>query len=299
MNSPAKLRLRRLLLAAVLPVILAACSRAELVYENADWLVYRWAIKLVDASAEQREAWRGRFDELLATHRQQLLPDVVALLRQIEAEAERGLSAERLDCLVARTDALYRDHARLFVPLAVDILAELSPDQIDHLAEQLAERNSDYREEYLAADPAERRAERAERYVERIERWTGPLDDGQLQMVTDAIGAMPETTGAWLEYRTARQKALLRLLRAGAGRPQLTAFLTAWWVDFEGRPAQLGTDVIEVRRRSIALAVAIDGALVPNQRSRFIDRVADLSSSLGNAMTVAAAQPAIAGPRCG
>lgn len=268
-------------------VLLGACSRAELVYENADWLAYRWATNLVDANADQREAWRDRFDELLDVHREQLLPDVLSLLQRTEDEARRGLSDQQLKCLLADTDALYRDHARLAIPLAVDVLTDLSPGQLDHLSGELAERNSDYQDKYLSADPEQRRKERAERYIKRIARWTGPLDDDQQRLVQDAIAGMPETAETWFDYRLAQQQEMLRLLRDGVGKPELHAFLTAWWVDFAGMPARLSDDAIDARRRGIDLAIAVDGALNPAQRARFIDRVADIRSDLGNVIAVA------------
>lgn len=280
-------RLRWLWLIVPAAVLLGACSRAELVYENADWLAYRWATNLVDATAEQREAWRDRFDELLDAHREQLLPDVVALLQRTEDGARHGLSDQQLECLLADTDALYRAHAGLAIPLAVDVLTDLSPDQLDHLSGELAERNEDYRDEYLSADPEQRRTERAARYIKRIERWTGPLDDTQRRLVQDAIAGMPETAETWFDYRLAQQQEMLRLLRDGAGKSELQAFLTAWWVDFAGMPASLSDNALDARRRGIELAIAVDGALLPAQRARFIDRVAGIRSDLRGVMTVA------------
>jgi hypothetical protein len=293
------MRMRWLLIVLTAVFLLGACSRAELVYENADWLLYRWAIKLVDASPEQREAWRGRFDELLRRHREELLPDVVALLEQLEADAERGLSVERLECLIDRADSLYMAHARLALPLAVDILMALSPAQVDHLAGQLAERNRDYADDYLDEDPQRRVKERTGRYIERVERWTGALDRDQRTILEDAIQVMPETAGAWFDYRRSKQQRMLRLLRANPDEAELTAFLTAWWVEFEGQAEGLSENVQEVQRRSIALAVAIDDMLSQAQRGRFAEKVADLRSDLESVTVAATAPVSITVPRCG
>jgi hypothetical protein len=273
----------------MLPILLylVACSRAELVYENADWLMYRWASGLVDATGEQRDAWRGRFDQLLGAHRERLLPDVVALLQAVETEAAHGLREQNLTCLLERTDELYRDHARLAIPLAVDILSEITPAQITHMADEIAERNADYAENYLADDPNERREARSERYIEGVERWTGRLDDVQRTLIKDAVATMPETAELWLAYRRTQQQKLLDLLRDGASPDQLTALLTAWWVEFDDRPSALETHVREVRQQSIALAVAVDASLQPTQRVGFIDRVVDVRAGLGNALMVA------------
>lgn len=293
------MRMRWLLIVLPAVILLGACSRAELVYENADWLLYRWATKLVDASPEQREAWRGRFDELLSRHREELLPDVVALLEQIEADANSGLSVKRLECLMDQADSLYEAHARLVLPLAVDILMALSPAQIDHLADRLAERNRDYVDDYLDEDPQRRVAKRTDRYIERIQRWTGALDADQRQVLEDAIRVMPETAGAWFDYRQSKQQAMFRLLRTNADGAELTAFMTAWWVDFEGQAQGLSEASREVRRRSIAVAVDVDDTLSQAQRGRFTGKVADLRGDLEGATVVATAPISISLPRCG
>lgn len=271
---------------------LVACSRVAIVYENADWLTYRWAVGLVDATDIQRDQWRPRFNGLLAVHRVELLPEVTRLLRQIEQNAERGLQQRTLSCLLENTDDLYRAHARLFVPLAVGILSELSPAQQAHLAERMAERNAEYVEDYLTDDLEERREARVERYLERIERWTGRLNRAQREMVAGKIAAMPDTAGPWLTYRHQQQQRLLALLRDGATKQRLTEFLITWWVDLADRPAELVTATDALRRRSIALTLDVDASLAEDQRAHFIDEVSDLRAGLSGALTAAAQQRA-------
>jgi hypothetical protein len=285
-----------LLLAAVM---LGACSRAELLYDNADWLIYRWATDLVDADNAQKAVWRGRFETLLDEHREQLLPRVVAWLNEIERQAGRGLDAQRLNCLIEQTDALYKDHARLVVPLAVDILEALSPQQQDHLAQRLAERNDEYAEEYLDPDPDTRRALRIERYIERVERWTGTLTAAQRTTMAQAIERMPDTAAPWFAYRRAQQGRLLGLLRNGAPRDELSGFLQDWWVDLDDRPAALVAASDAVKRTSLVLALQIDAELDNAQRAHLVARVEELSGDLQSAQTLNASATPPRAPRCG
>jgi hypothetical protein len=289
-------RLVVLLLAAAL---LGACGRAQLLYDNADWLIYRWAVDLVDADSAQKAVWRGRFETLMDEHREQLLPRVVGWLEEVERQAGRGLDAQRLDCLIEQTDALYRDHARLVVPIAVDILGALSPQQQDHLAQRLAERNEEYVEEYLDPDPDTRRALRIERYIERVERWTGTLTAAQRTTMAEAIELMPDTAEPWFAYRQAQQGRLLELLRAGASRDELNAFLQDWWVDLDDRPASLVTASDAVKRRSLALTLQIDADLDNAQRAHLVSRVDELRGDLQSAQTLTASAAPPRAPRCG
>jgi hypothetical protein len=279
--------------------MLGACSRAELLYDNADWLIYRWAVDLVDADSAQKAIWRGRFETLMNEHREQLLPRVVAWLDEIERQAGRGLDAQRLNCLIEQTDALYKDHARLVVPVAVDILKALSPQQQDHLAQRLAERNDEYAEEYLDPDPDTRRALRIERYIERVERWTGTLTAAQRTTMAEAIERMPDTAEPWFAYRRAQQGRLLALLRAGATRDELSAFLQDWWVELDDRPASLVMASDTVKHRSLALTLQIDAGLDDAQRAHLVARVDELHSDLQSAQTLTASAAPRRAPRCG
>jgi hypothetical protein len=274
----------------------AGCSRVELVYDNADWLMYRWAVDLLDADPGQKQRWRGRFTELLSRHREQLLPDTLALLGEIESASRDGLDEARLNCLLDRTDALIKDHARLAVPIAVGILTELTPQQHESLAQRLAERNAEYVDNYLEADLDERRALRVERYTERVEAWVGRLSKAQRGVMADAIVQMPDTAEPWLAYRQQQQQTLLELLRRQAPEEELTEFLTAWWVDLEQRSAELVEAANGVRAQSIGLTLRIDASLDQRQRAGFSDRVAEWRSDLSSAQTLATTPPSV---RCG
>jgi hypothetical protein len=267
----------------LLLLLVAGCSSTEFWYDNADWLASRWAAGLVDPSEAQRAAWREPFRVALAEHRQQLLPEVVALLRALEIETERGLSAARLGCLLERADRLYQEHAQLAVALGPLVLDNLTPQQIGHLAEELAERNQDYADDYLDPDPARRERARLERYVERIERWTDDLPAAQLALVEQAVRAMPDVAGDWLAYRQEQQRRLLRLLEAGAGPAQLQGHLRAWWVDLDERPAQLVRDSARIRAAAVRLAVTLDQAFTAEQRARFVANVRELRQDLEGA----------------
>jgi hypothetical protein len=162
-------------------------------------------------------------------------------------------------------------------------LAQLTDEQIRHLAAELRERNSEYREEYLAEQIERRTADRGERVLERIERWTGPLQSAQREMVTLAGREMPDLAAAWLEYRLDRQQRLLALLRQGAGEAELGRFLEAWWVDLAERPPDLVVAVDAVRNDTIALLSRLDRTLTAEQRQELVERVARLRGALEDA----------------
>jgi hypothetical protein len=270
----------------LMPLVLlaTACSRTDLLYDNADWLVYRWADRLMDASDAQEDAWRGMFRQAMAEHRRELLPQLVRLLHGVEAGVEQGLTAAELSCWFGVADQVYREHARWAVLPATAVLYDLSPAQAGHLAEELEQRNRQYAEDYLDKDPKRRQSSRVDRYVERVEHWTGDLTTEQLRLVEELAGRLPDSASDWLDYREHKQRQLLGLLREGDDRAALQHFLEAWWVQLAGRTPVLIDKTERIRAGVIDLILTLDGAITQAQRDRVLERLRDLRDDLAGAV---------------
>ena len=261
-------------------LILSACSRTELVYNNADWLIYRWADGLLDAEGDQAERWRALFGQVMTRHRRELLPDVVTLLHRVSEQTKPRLTPTGLACVAESTERLLTTHARLLVDPAAEVLSGISPAQLAHLQAELDERNRDYRERFLQADPQQRETARFERFVERIERWTGDLTTEQLRLVRDAVRNMPDLAGDWLAYREQQQDRLIALLGGHADKAGLRVFLTDWWVHRRDRDARLTDRFGQVRNATLRLILALDDNLDDGQRAYFQRRVSGMRDDL-------------------
>ena len=289
----------RIILIALL-VVLSGCSRTELVYRNADWLAYRWADRLLDADQTQSAQWPPLFERVMQEHRRELLPQVVALLDEASALADRGLTADSLDCLWQGADRLIGAHARLIVPAAAQVLGGISAAQIEHLRTALNDRNVEYREAYLLPDLREREVARIERFARRVERWTGELSTEQARLVEAAVLRMPDIAGDWLRYRERQQQRLLALLREDPGPRVLEGFLVAWWLERADREPAL----IDAYRRSrdgwIQMLAALDDTLDEQQRARLQVGIAELRDDLADELDdeVSVASLAPADPSC-
>ena len=271
------------LLLMLLILLTSGCSRTDLLYDNADWLAYRWADNLMDASGAQHDAWRGMFRQAMAEHRRELLPQLVRLLHRVEAGVNRGLTAAELSCWTEAADRVYREHARWAVLPATAVLADLSPSQAGHLTEELQQRNRDYAEDYLDEDLQRRERRRIDRYIERVERWTGDLTTEQLRLVEGLAGRLPDSAAEWLDYREHKQRRLLELLGDGADRVALQQFLDAWWVELSGRPTVLIDKTERLRAGVIDLLLGLDAAITQEQRDRVLERLGELRDDLADA----------------
>ncbi|MCB1772882.1 MAG: hypothetical protein KDI88_04650 [Gammaproteobacteria bacterium] len=273
--------IRLLLLLPVLSV-LVGCSKTALLYDNADWMATRWVSTLLDPDGHQEDQWGEMFGEVLQRHRLELLPEFVSLLAELEQRADGGLSTAFLDCWLDAADGSYRRHAQLLIPTAVDVLLQLRPAQIDHLEAALEERNDEYREEMLFADPAEQREARVDRYVDRVERWTGALDVEQREWFARQVERLPDVAASWLAYRQRQQRDLVALLRSGPTATSLRDYLEAWWLRFDHRPPQLESDIASLRGRMVQLLGELDQRLAPRQRQHLAARIRDLREGLAS-----------------
>jgi hypothetical protein len=262
--------------------VLAGCSRTELVYRNADWLLERYAGKTLDANREQREQWRPVLTGVLAQHRDQVLPVAVGLLDEWLQAVEAGDRTVSAECLLDGTLELYRMHALLAVDLAAPLLAELQPSQIQHFADYLADRQSELREVYFAVEPEQRHAARLERFTERTERWTGPLTDMQRRIVGAASERIPDLSGQWLAYRQQQSRELLRLLEAKAGEARLRTQLTHWWVDWDGRSQGYQARWVIARHEFSRFLEDLRVSLTDTQRRSVQRRVISLREELAS-----------------
>lgn len=272
--------MRTLVIVALSVLVLAACSRTEFFYRNADWFAYRWVDGLLDAEGQQDERWSAQLEAVMQRHREELLGDVVVWLDATSHRIDGRLSDVELRCLWDNGEDVLAAHAALFVDPAVAILSNVSPRQVDHLASELDERDAEYRERYLQPDRHERLEARIERFTERIERWTGKLDNAQRRLVADAVTQMPDLAVDWFGYRKAQQQQLLALLREPASQDSLRGFLAGWWVGQHGRSETLLQGYQDLKEGWIAMLVALDPTFSEAQREHLQARVDDLRDDL-------------------
>ena len=133
-------RCRRLLLLFAAALLLSACSAIRLGYGNVDSLARWWMDQYLDFTPEQDVLVRERLQRLHAWHRQSQLRDYVGLLqdaRKLVAAQPGAADALALTDGIIRRVRVLADKA---IPDTADLLATLTPAQIDRMATRLAEK---------------------------------------------------------------------------------------------------------------------------------------------------------------
>jgi len=270
----------RLAVIVILAVFISACSRAEFAYRNADWLLDYYAWQTVRINKAQRDYWQPLKKATLQRHREEELPLVIAWLdlagRIIrETDATPGTA-----CLVDSALLLSERHARLAVNLSVPLFADLDASQIRHLAGYTTQRQQDAVKRYLDADPEKRKASRQERFLDRVEHWTGKLNDSQRKQIRDALERIPDLSTSWLAHRAQQTDTLLAMLETGASAEDLRKYLEEWWVQREGTSVETLRLWRIARDEFVQLMDELATTLTRRQRARLEDRLDDLRADL-------------------
>ena len=284
MNSSTVPRAVRPGIAVVVAALLvSACSVARLAYDQADWLLLREMDSYLDLREEQREQAAGLLAVSLRRHRSEQMPRFAAALREAAVRARRGLSAQDADWLMEHGRLLLVDTASELLPALAGTLAGLDAAQRAYLRERLAERNREWRDDHwLDRSREERFRLRAERAVERVERWTGPLSEEQVALVTQIRDAMPDSAAAWLDYTEAQQQRLLALLDEGAGAERIEAFLASWWLRFEDMSPEMARMRNQRLQGMQEMLVRLSESLDSVQRAHLVGRLESLAEDAGD-----------------
>jgi hypothetical protein len=251
-------------------------------YGNADSIARWWIDQYLDLSPEQDALSRERLARLFAWHRKTQLPDYVALLQQGKAFVAGEPAAS--DALRLGDDLIRRVRvvAEQATPDVADLVATLTPAQIDRMAARFAEKNADLvKEMRLAEGEAAQHKARYKRLLERAEYWFGSFSNEQESALRRMVEAQDPGHQFWYEERLRRQRELLELMRQvqreRPPRERIIALLRDYAARFDlpTDPARLAR-ALTLRRASAELAVAIHAMMTAAQRDHARQKLDDL-----------------------
>ena len=270
----------RIAVVVFLSVLVFACSRTQLAYSNADWLLEYYAGQTIDISAVQREQWRPLLLATLQQHRDNELAYLVAYLEMASQIISEDHDAVGAACLVDGALQVSRRHARLAVDLSVPLLVDLDRSQVEHLSDYMAKRQDRLVARYLDPDPELREKARRMRFNERIEKWIGRMSPEQQYLVDEALDRIPDIAPFWLAYREQQTTGLLGMLETDADTEALRQYLNSWWVEWDGRSAGYIRSWRIVKPEFVIFLERLGVSLTPKQRKKLGKRIATLRDNL-------------------
>lgn len=203
--------MKRLCLALLLPLLLAACSTLSLGYNQLPRLAAWWIDGYLDLDSAQSAQLDAGLRQLHGWHRREELPRWRALLSEAERLWDGPVTAAKLDALQLEAAASVERTLAQAGPLATPLLASLRPAQWERLQRRLRERLDEWKERQLEDDAAE---QRGERFTTNLSRWLGDLERPLRQQALREAAAWPSEPDRLAGEWAARQRLTLDGLRA-------------------------------------------------------------------------------------
>ena len=282
-STTLRARTARIGIIAALLLALAGCSALRIGYATAPDVLFWWFDAYADFGGVQIPRARGALARWFDWHRRTQLPDYVALLARVRPELAADTTADRACALWREVQARGRTAYEHAVPEMAALVVTFTPEQIAHIEARYAKTNEKFREEFLQADPAERRRAAVKRGVDRAESVYGSLDDAQRAQVERNVGHSPYDAELQFAERRARQQDALAQLRSLAGAPseRAQAVLLAFGRSFEQSPRERYRQYQERLTRYLCSTVAeFHNGTTPAQRRAAADRFAGWESDL-------------------
>jgi hypothetical protein len=158
---------------------LSGCSTLKVVYNNSDDLLYWWLDGYADLQDGQKQFTRDALTDLQRWHRQQQLPEYVALLKRMQAMAPNDITPAQV-CMV--TEEMKGSFLRLLRSIeapSAQLAGQLSPDQLRSVRKRFDKTNKDWRADWLDPQAQDRLNYRTKQATNRLEDFYGRLDKPQ------------------------------------------------------------------------------------------------------------------------
>ena len=211
--------------------VLSACSTIKLVYNQSDDLLYWWVDAYVDLEGEQKASTREALGALQRWHRQQQLPEYVALLQKTRSMAQQDITASQVCAVTDEVKASFLTLLRQIEPAAARLGTQLKAEQLQHMRKRYDKTNKEWRSDWLEGSPEKRLRYRSKQALNRLEDFYGRLDDPQREVLNQWLSS--SAFDATLNYseRERRQADSLHTLQRMADSGSVAAaqgLLRAW-----------------------------------------------------------------------
>ena len=215
MRQPATSHTRRVktIFALLLALSLMGCSAVKLAYNNLPELGYWWLDGYVDFDSAQTPRVREQLARLLATHRKNELPKLLAWVEKAQQMAPADVTPSQV-C------AFSEDVRRSLLATALDasgpgaeLALSLDASQLAHLEGKYAKINAEYASDWLDRSTDQQHKKRYDAFLDRSEDFYGALDREQrtlLRQMVDRASFDPRRIDAERRQRQQESLALLR-----------------------------------------------------------------------------------------
>ncbi|MBL95823.1 MAG: hypothetical protein CMF70_11050 [Magnetovibrio sp.] len=205
---------------------LSGCSGFKIAYNFSYGYIEEKASFYLDQNSSDKEFLLLKIRQFMRWHKTIMLPRYAQFLEEEASIIESNqLTKESAVNSINRARRLLAETVVGAAPYISSVLMRhTSPSKIGYLKRRLGEDIKE-KQKKLTAPPLETVGERTEKIIDRIERFTGALDELQAVIVVDYVKDTQFFPPYWIENREKRQLALIQFLASNPEKPETTAFV--------------------------------------------------------------------------
>ena len=210
---------------------LGGCSTLKVVYNNSDDVLYWWLDGYADLQDGQKQFTRDTLTDLQRWHRQQQLPEYVALLKRMQAMAPNDITPAQVCAVTEDMKSSFVRLLRYIEPASAQLSSQLSADQLRSVRKRFDKTNKTWRDDWLDPDAEERLRYRTKQATNRLEDFYGRLDKPQREALHQWLStSMFDPTLSYTERerrQTDTMQTLQRIAQESNKQDQAQALLRA------------------------------------------------------------------------
>jgi hypothetical protein len=197
----------------VVSAALLGCSTIKLAYNNLPDVAYWWLDGYVDFNSAQTPRLREQLPQLLAWHRRNELPKLLALLEKAEQLAPGDLTPAQVCAFGTDVRGSLLATALQASQPGAELASSLGDAQLRQLEIKYAKNDAAYASDWLERSVASQRDKRYGRFLDRGEDFYGTLDDAQRKLLRDIVDRSIFDARRVDAERRRRQQESLAMLR--------------------------------------------------------------------------------------
>jgi hypothetical protein len=210
---------------------LSGCSTIKVVYNNSDDVIYWWLDGYADLQGEQKQFTRDTLTDLQRWHRQQQLPEYVALLKRMQTMAPNDITPTQVCAVTEDMKTSFVTLLRFVEPANTKLASQLKPEQLLSIRKRFDKTNKTWKEDWLDPNAEERLRYRIKQATNRLEDFYGRLDKPQRDALHKWLSESifdPKMSYAERERRQAdSMQTFQRMAQEGSATAQAQALLRA------------------------------------------------------------------------
>ena len=158
---------------------LSACSTIKVVYNNSDDVIYWWLDSYADLQDSQKQFTRDALTDLQRWHRQQQLPEYVALLKRMQTMAPNDITPAQVCAVTEDMKSSFVTLLRFVEPANTKLASQLKAEQFVSIRKRFDKTNKTWKEDWLDPNAEDRLRYRTKLATNRLEDFYGHLDKPQ------------------------------------------------------------------------------------------------------------------------